>query len=336
MIVQHVKKETSEEQREEVKAHIKSFPLMPSHSCCCDSNRRYISNDIQSIPQMYNYYVVASQSRVPVKIHTYRKIFVKEFNISFNSPKKDECDKCDGFQKQQTPTPEEIEQHNKHVDKKEMAIKEKKKDLDQTRDDPTSAVLSFNLENAFNFPSDNTSILFYKRKWRSFNLTGRSNKSSSVFSALWHEGMMGNGAEHIASALIKDLKALLEEKPSLKKLILWSDSCVAQNRNSFMSSALLNFLHQPESRELQTIIHKYCESGHSCVTELDCAHSIVSRRIKNTAIGSHPSLIKIFNGFPKSKKFYDFSVLDMRPEDFKDFRSYAETFNFEGKYFFKI
>lgn len=59
---------------------------------------------------------------------------------------------------------------------------------------------------------------------------------------LWHEGNAGRGGNDIASATIVMLEKILKDFPSIKRFILWFDSCVPQNRNSFMSAALREFL----------------------------------------------------------------------------------------------
>ena len=53
---------------------------------------------------------------------------------------------------------------------------------------------------------------------------------------------------------------------------MWSDSCVPQNKNSHFATAITIFLkkHYPE---IVSIEHKYCETGHSWIQEVDNLHS---------------------------------------------------------------
>jgi hypothetical protein len=326
----HRKRYVSEARLNEVRNHIDSFPCEPSHYCRSDSTRMYLRRDVRNIKQMYNWYVQSTND--PVKLHTYSKVFNKERNIAFFTPKKDVCNKCSAYMMLQPKTDEARELQVYHVQRKLKAREEKQADLEKAASDPSFAVLSFDMENVFNLPQGNTSVMFYKRKWRTFNLTAKTSCSKKVYNAIWHEGVSGRLAEDISSALIKILVAFVTDNPSVKHLILWSDSCVSQNRNSIMSATLINFLCQPTSLKLSTITQKYCEAGHSAITEVDSAHSVISRVTKAVPIGSHPGLLKIIEGIPKTKK-HDFVVLEMQSEDFKDFKMFALQFDFSSKFY---
>lgn len=71
---------------------------------------------------------------------------------------------------------------------------------------------------------------------------------------------MGND---LASSLTKILQAVFLDNPHLTKLILWSDSCVPQNRNSIMSVAIATFIKSHPN--IEQIEMKFSTPGHSCV-----------------------------------------------------------------------
>ncbi|KAL1489073.1 hypothetical protein ABEB36_014018 [Hypothenemus hampei] len=79
----------------------------------------------------------------------------------------------------------------------------------------------------------------------------------AVYCSFWHEGIVGRDGVHLANGLIKILEALLKDIRTVKNIILWSDSCVPQNKNSFMSVALQNFLNSTPI--VQTIEPKFSE-----------------------------------------------------------------------------
>jgi len=70
----------------------------------------------------------------------------------------------------------------------------------------------------------------------------------------------------------------LTDNPALTDITLWSDSCVPQNRNKIMATALMLFL---KTSSLESITQKFCEPGHSEVQEVDNLHSQIDRVIQH-------------------------------------------------------
>ena len=87
---------------------------------------------------------------------------------------------------------------------------------------------------------------------------------------------MGRSGDDIASALVKIIKEVCVDNPSTKKIILWSD-CVAQNKNSHLSYALLDFLKTNE--KIESIDHKFSVPGHSLMQEVDAIHSAIEKHL---------------------------------------------------------
>ncbi|VDH92453.1 Hypothetical predicted protein [Mytilus galloprovincialis] len=99
----------------------------------------------------------------------------------------------------------------------------------------------------------------------------------------------GRGGNEIASAIISILRTILEEHPNIDKICLWSDSCVPQNKNSFMVTALKILLF--EHPKLQVIEHKFCSPGHS-IQEVDNIHSNIEKSLKVCEVFSPPGFIR--------------------------------------------
>ena len=57
-------------------------------------------------------------------------------------------------------------------------------------------------------------------------------------------------------------------------MILWFDSCVPQNRNSYMSMLREFIVKNPNIDVLQ---QKFCEPGHSSIQEIDNVHSQIEK-----------------------------------------------------------
>lgn len=85
-----------------------------------------------------------------------------------------------------------------------------------------------------------------------YNLTAHLSVDRQVYHSLWPEVLMG--------ALTKISKQIILDHPTIKELILWSDSCVPQNRNSVISYAIAHFLTRQTKHE--KIILKYSTPGH--------------------------------------------------------------------------
>lgn len=65
----------------------------------------------------------------------------------------------------------------------------------------------------------------------------------------------------------------------VKDVVIWTDGCTAQNRNSIVSNAL----HRLAIDKNITITQKYLEKGHTQM-EVDSVHSVIERKLKNVEI----------------------------------------------------
>lgn len=85
-------------------------------------------------------------------------------------------------------------------------------------------------------------------------------------------------ASTFASCLVNYIEELYETEHR-PKVIAWSDGCMAQNRNSIISNALLHL-----SCKLNTkIVQKYLEKGHTQM-EVDSVHSHIEKTMKHQQI----------------------------------------------------
>ena len=90
---------------------------------------------------------------------------------------------------------------------------------------------------------------------------------------VWNEGQSGRSGNDIASALYTMLGIVANEHPDISEIILWSDSCGPQNRNSITTFAIKCFM--ASHPQLQSITQKFSESGHGCIHEVDTIHSVM-------------------------------------------------------------
>ena len=100
---------------ERVKAHIRSFPTVPSHYTRRDTKREYLAPDL-NIRKMWQLYVEECQDggEKHLSERQYRSIFNNNFNFSFHVPKKDQCATCDRYEtKRKEGTLSEVDKKDK-------------------------------------------------------------------------------------------------------------------------------------------------------------------------------------------------------------------------------
>lgn len=159
-----------------------------------------------------------------------------------------------------------------------------------------------------------------------------NNGKKFTYCCVWDEIRCGRGGNEIASCIYKILGILLQEYPNIQQIILWSDSCVAQNKNKMMTTALLKFL--ADNPRVKCITQKYSEPGHSQIQDVDCVHSALDKYLKNLEIFSILSLLALLKTF-KSKNI-ELKITQMKPEDFKNFSKLSLQLNFSAVPFTKI
>ena len=152
-----------------VRAHIKKFPVMPSHYCRATTKRKYLSPNL-SVAKMYDLYV--EECLKPLSLKQYRHVFNTEFNLGLHVPKKDACKNCSCYTNASSELKKKLEtEHQKHLKNKETARNEKDQDKSKAAIDPSFRSFTFDLQQVLSTPSSNTSVLFYKRKLSSYNFT---------------------------------------------------------------------------------------------------------------------------------------------------------------------
>lgn len=326
----HKKRVTSDEAANLVRQHINLFPRIESHYCRANTKREYLEGDL-SIAKLYELYTdyIAEKGFEPVKMCIYRKIFCTEFNISFNKPSKDRCDICGEVElrnKEKTMSKEKQDEYDKHMQEKLLMREEKKRDKDSGK-----AILCFDLENVLTCPKGDFKNFFYKSKMNVYNMTAHLSVNKTVYCAVWSEAIHGRAGNDIASAVYKILNKILEDYPLLEELVLWSDSCVPQNRNSLMSYGIAHTLQK--NPHLKKITMKFSVPGHSCVQEVDSVHSAIERSLRKTEYSSPVSLLRKLLKVNSRKPY---KVLQMQDHDFLDFNSYSMKMNYSTVPFSKV
>lgn len=154
-------------------------------------------------------------------------------------------------------------------------------------------VVCFDLQNVIALPRANVSCFFYKRKLNVYNLTAHASDGTTKqgYCAIWNEALCGRAGNDIASAVVKLLTKICNNHTDAVDIILWSDSCVPQNRNSIIAYALAEFLQK--NCKIRSITLKYSTPGHSCIQEVDNIHSNIEKVLELTEVWSPVSLLRV-------------------------------------------
>lgn len=141
---------------------------------------------------------------------------------------------------------------------------------------------------------------------------------------MWSDNLSGRAGNDIVSAFYKILTVLADEN-DLTELTTWSDSCVPQNRNSIISNAVMHFL--KENPQVNSITMRYSLPGRSSVQEIDSVHSVIERAMNKSDFFSPIGLIRILKQISPRNPY---RVIQMKPDDFKDFQGTAKLLNYKA------
>lgn len=269
---------------EEVIAHIKSFPSYKSHYTRRENDKKYLPSHL-TLQIMYELYCENRDEVVS------RRIYENEFHklkLAFKKPKIDTCHKCDVLKMRlqvadnegKPPIEEEIDRHHSEADDAYL-----RKDSDKTlaKQDSSIRVYTFDLQQCLATPFVNSSVSFYKRQLWTYNLTIHDLGTGGVTCYMWHEAEGGRGGNQIATCIFTELVSL---PPDVKKVILYSDTCGGQNKNSHVAAMYMTVMQR--NKNLEIIDHKFMVSGHSHM-ECDVDHALIEKQKKKLQMQiSHP------------------------------------------------
>ena len=214
-----------------------------------------------------------------VSCRKYRDIFASNFNLSFHKPPKDQCLSCTKHtenQKQGTETGEEKRSYQEHINMKNKAREEKTRDKNLAKKDPTTHVVTLDLQAVLPTPCGMVSQLYYTRKLSVYNFTLYSLGGGNASCFIWDETQGMRGSCEIATCIFLYLKSL---PVTVTDVDIFSDCCGGQNRNQYLAAA---FMYAVENiPNLSTVTHKYLQTGHTQV-ECDSMHSAITFAKKNS------------------------------------------------------
>jgi len=136
-----------------------------------------------------------------------RTIYEREFktNLSFKVRKADTCHKCDTFKMRIEMEHNDetklnlINERDKHVKNADDAYSSKRLDKEKSKLDSTIICIAFDLQQCLPTPFLETSVVFYKRLYWTYNLTTHNLASGQAACYFWHEEVARRGGNEIAS-----------------------------------------------------------------------------------------------------------------------------------------
>lgn len=322
---------TSPDVLQNIKAHIESFPSVESHYCRKTTKRQYLDPRL-SIRKMYALYLEDAKERekatgvkVPVVEEiTYRRYFCKNYNLSFFNPKKDQCVICKNYDNTENQDQNMVEEYAAHIERKKQAYRAKEADKLRAGKDKSFLSATFDLQSVLQVPSSDVSPMYYSRKLSVYNLciyeVAEPNKA---FCFLWSELNGKKGSCEIGTALFQWISQI----PShIKEISLYSDTCGGQNRNQYIAAL---FMYVVQNTHLESIEHKFMESGHSYL-EADSMHSAIEVAKENVSVYSVNDWVNIMimarsnRGKHKKRHAGPYTVKELNFSDILDLKMLGE------------
>lgn len=201
-------------------------------------------------------------------------------NLSLHFPKKDQCDICCMFKVSNI----EIDVYTKHIEMKTLARNAKSADKILAEKNECY-VFIMDVQAVKLCPFLNASALYYKQKLQVHNFTIYNAKTHQCTNFWWNETEGDMSASSFISCIMDYLDKQCKEPIPI---IFYSDGCGYQNRNVYLSNALLHYA----IKKKVLIEHKYLEKGHTQM-ECDAVHSLIERKLKNKIISLPSDYCKI-------------------------------------------
>lgn len=263
----------SEMDEDFLKKWLSEIPCVDSHYCRKSDaykNKKFLEPGTTVVKLHEIYEQDAGKAGLRAAKETlFRKQFIS-MNFSVFRPRNDQCDTCLAGKMGHLSN----EDLQKHKDLKDLARKEKNEDKDRAKDNPLLSLWTMDTQGVLLCPQSKASTMYYKQKLQVHNLTFHNTTTHDGYCYLWDETDGDVKSEAFASLQYSHFKKVLEQNEDLQELIIWSDGCSYQNKNSTLANMYLYL-----SKEMNTVItQKYLVSGHTMM-ECDAMHSLIERNL---------------------------------------------------------
>lgn len=137
-----------------------------------------------------------------------------------------------------------------------------KKCIQEAKQNSEVEVLSFDFQQNMPLPHIPYGDVFYKRQIWCYNLCIYSGKTGQSFFYMYDEITGKKGQNEVISFFNHFFRYKLSS--GVKKLYIFTDNCSSQNKNKALFQYLYTII-KSSLFDLENIIHRYPEPGHSCL-----------------------------------------------------------------------
>ena len=256
----------------DVKRHIKKFKAIESHYVRKQVWKKFLPAEL-NVKKMYRMYKEWCKTKKlqPETYDVYYKVFKRDFNLSFQKPKKDQCSTCESF-KLGDKTPEDEKKHKKHLKDKDLARGIKKEAKEKARVDKKICVGAFDLEKVLLCPHGEIDLFYYKRRLKQHNFTVTDLVTKDVFCYFWSEEQGNKGANEVSTGTHNFLE--FQAGQGKTNIHLFSDNCPGQQGNRYY---FLSLSYAVRKFGFDVVTHTFLVKGHT-QTINDTAHSLIERK----------------------------------------------------------
>jgi len=251
---------------------LNSLATVPSHYCRSQyADTKFLEPDTTITAIYIEYTSKAKESNRAILSYP---LFLKAFrdgNFSIFIPRKDQCDVCISG-KFGGISAESLAAHRQLKDEAQTC---KRNDKTTAKSDATVSCWTMDLQAVLLCPKTKASCMYYKTKLQVHNFTLFNLRTHEGYCYVWDECNGDVSSNMFAWLQYTHFKRYIQEHPDVKILIIWSDGCGYQNRNSTVANA---YLHLAKEHSI-TILQKYLVAGHTQM-ECDSVHSVIERKIR--------------------------------------------------------
>ena len=252
--------------KQQIEDHIRSFPVMKSHySRSHDNRRRKYLSPILSVADMHELYVKKYETgaRSPVVSYSfYLKYFNENFNLCFGYPKTDTCGTCDSLRIQLDLADESQStalrsQKEDHLRRAENFYSSLRTNTILAKENPQIKTISFDFQQNLPLPHIPVGEVFYMRQLWVHVFGIHDCGTNQAIMNCWPEFIAGKGSSEVISCLHSYFMDLPAE---VSTLYLYSDGCPGQNKNVHLMHYLFALV---KTGRFQHIQHHFPIRGHS-------------------------------------------------------------------------
>jgi len=197
----------------------------------------------------------------------YKDTFDGEFNLSFFTSRKDQCNVCTLFSGVEEESEILAELLKNRTCGRDLKESDKTKAINEGNG---LTVACFDFQKVLSTPQSKASLIYYKRKLSVFNMTIYNMAPKIGYCCVWDETQAKKGSNEVSSALKKFLDLKIAE--GMTDFIFNSDNCGGPNRNRYV----FGFYARYAKIKNINITHRFLETGHTQM-EVDSVHALIER-----------------------------------------------------------